>query len=81
MRKYRNKNQKVVITSGDRELVQIKYPEASQLTIDRRATARAAAREVLLETKSTAEALDSLTLGIPEATLHSWMKGRLKMAV
>lgn len=80
MRKMRNKKCKLTITSGDREIVRAHYPQMSRESIDRRAIARAAGREVLADSRSTAEALDSLVLGVPDATLNAWMKARLKKA-
>lgn len=78
MRKMRNRTCKLTITTGDREIVRAGYPDMSRESLDRRAAARAAAREVLAECKSTAAALDSLVLGIPESTLNAWMKNRLQ---
>jgi hypothetical protein len=80
MRKMRNKKCKLTITCGDREIVRAHYPQMSRESIDRRAVARAAARGVLVDSKSTADALDSLVLGLPDATLREWMKRRLKKA-
>lgn len=80
MRKMRNKKCKVAVTSGDREIVRAHYPHMTCESIDRRAVARAAAREVLAECQSTADALDCFVLGVPKATLDAWMKSRLKKA-
>lgn len=80
MRKMRNKKCELTITRGDREIVRAHYPQIPRESMDLRAVARAAARGVLANSKSTAEALDSLVLGVPEATLNAWMKGRLKKA-
>lgn len=80
MRRLRNKQCKLTITSGDREIVRARYPQMSKISIDRRAVARAAGREVLADSKSTAEALDSLVLSVPAETLRVWMKDWLKKA-
>lgn len=80
MRKLRTKKTRLTITSGDREIVRASYPGMSQDSIDRRAATRAAAREVLAEGGSTADALDALVLGIPSTTLSAWMRDRLKAA-
>lgn len=76
----RKKNFTVTITNGDREAARHLCPGAPLSTIDRRAVARAAARQVLVESKSTVEALNSLIDGIPRATLEAWMKWYLKEA-
>lgn len=76
----RKKTFPVKITDADRDAVRRIQPNASLMTIDRHAIARAAARQVLVETRSTADALDCLTASIPKDTLHSWMKARLMAA-
>lgn len=75
----RKKNFTVTITDGDRALVKRCFPKAPLTAIDSRAVARAAARQVLIESRSTSEALDCMTYGIPRATLENWMKGRIKL--
>ena len=80
MHTIRKKKFDVLITGGDRAAVRATCPNASLATIDRRAVARAAARVVLVEIGSTAEALSSLTSGIPKSTLHAWMRRELAMA-
>lgn len=76
----RRKKFEVTITDGDREAVKRGCSDNSLASIDRRAVARAAGRAVFAETKSTAEALKSMTAGIPKGTLHAWMKAELKLA-
>lgn len=76
----RKKNFTVTITDGDRAAVRGVCPKAPLAAVDRRAVARAAAREVLIEAKSTDEALDCLIAGIPRHTLESWMKRHLLLS-
>lgn len=80
MNRFRSKRHSILITGGDRKLAHSHFPNASIHSINARAAVRAAAREILVETKSTAEALDCLTMDIPAATLRAWMKDRLKAA-
>jgi hypothetical protein len=80
MHTKRKKKFTVNITDSDRKAVRRFHPDASLASIDRHAVVRAAAREILIETGSTADALNSVAAWIPKATLHSWMKQQLKTA-
>lgn len=75
----RKKNFTVTITEGDRAAVKDVCPKAPLSVVDRRAVARAAAREVLIEAKSTTEALDCLIAEVPRQTLERWMKRHLNL--
>lgn len=80
MKKLRSKMVKVKAAGADRELVRRLNPDASVNSIDFLAARRSMARSVLCEKKSTFQALDALTAGVPAQTIRAWTDYRLKNA-